>query len=207
MYIRLNIIIVLNLLDVRGNIGHRTNRQDFDQTVSRKHFLSPQDIRNYERKVRSRQVKRHENDALSVDILVQELMLEPFSPILVYKQQGVSLPDLPLLSKESFILVIQTEFQMMLYRKFCGKILYIDATHGTNAYRFKLITCLVVDEFNRGKYSIECIMFLFILGQPIAWCISDQETAYIIELFLKKIKEKSPSSTVTVLMTDDGMFL
>ena len=54
MYIRLNsdyIIIVLNLLDVRGNIGHRTNRQDFDQTVSRKHFLSPQDIRNYERKV------------------------------------------------------------------------------------------------------------------------------------------------------------
>ena len=50
-------------------------------------------------------------------------------------------------------------------------------------------------------------MFLFILGQPIAWCISDQETAYIIELFLKKIKEKSPSSTVTVLMTDDGMFL
>ena len=35
--------------------------------------------------VQENQVKRHENDATSVDMIVQELEMEPFNPDLVYK--------------------------------------------------------------------------------------------------------------------------
>ncbi len=53
----------------------------------------------------------------------------------------------PTISKDSFIIAVQMEFQVELYRKFSTKILCIDATHCTNAYRFKLITCIVPDDF------------------------------------------------------------
>ena len=73
-------------IDIRETIGHHTKQQDFDQAVSRKHFLTNLDIRNVKRNVVDRQIKRHENDATSVSILVQELK-EPFNPILPYKPQ------------------------------------------------------------------------------------------------------------------------
>ena len=132
-------------------MGHRTKRQDFDQTVSRKHFLTNLDIHNIKRNVVDRQIKRHENDATSVSILVQELRMEPFNPVLMYKPQGEVAPECPTLSKESFLLAIQTKFQMELFRENSNKFFCIDATHGTNAYRFKLITCLVPDKFGHGK--------------------------------------------------------
>ena len=40
----------------------------------------------------------------------------------------------------------------------------------------------------------------------MAWCISDQETIEVIELFLGSIQSKSPEAKVSVLMTDDGMY-
>lgn len=43
------------------------------------------------------------------------------------------------------------------------------------------------------------------VGQPIAWCISDQETAEVIEAFLKSIHDRSPFVSVTAIMTDDGI--
>ena len=141
---------------MKENVGYRVNRQDFDQTVSQKHFLSTQDIRNIKLSVQENQVKRHENDATSV---VQELEMEPFYPVLVYKRQGMVMPEYPTLGSDSFVLAIQTEFQMKMYREYSSKILCIDATHGTNAYRFKLITCIVVDQFNQGSniIIIHCI--------------------------------------------------
>ena len=99
-----------------------------------------------------RQVKRHEDDATSVGILVEELKQEPYNPILIYKPQGTVKEEYPTLGQDSFVIAVQTEFQMQLYRKFSSKILCIDATHSTNAYRFKLITCIVPDEFGRGTY-------------------------------------------------------
>ena len=42
------------------------------------------------------------------------------------------------------------------------------------------------------------------VGQPIAWCITNYETTVVLELFLGKIKARAPSSSVSVLMTDDG---
>lgn len=87
---------------------------------------------------------------MSISLLVKELKQEPFDPILIYKPQGEVVDTYPSLEKNSFLLALQTEFQQELYRKYAGKILCIDATHGTNAYRFKLISCIVQDDYGKG---------------------------------------------------------
>lgn len=46
-----------------------------------------------------------------------------------------------------------------------------------------------------------------ISGQPVAWCISDQETTDVVEMFLHSIKKRSPDAQVSVFMTDDGMYV
>ena len=42
------------------------------------------------------------------------------------------------------------------------------------------------------------------IGQPVGWCISNQETTDVIEIFLRRIHMRSPEITITVVMTDDG---
>lgn len=86
--------------------------------------------------------------------IVQELSLESPSPVLLYKPQGVEDPELPNVTKDTFLLVIMTEFQAMLFETFGGKITCIDSTHKTNQYRFKLLTIMVPDEYHNGTYVI-----------------------------------------------------
>ena len=137
--------------DIRETVGDRQNRDSFDQRVCRKHFLSKSDINNIRVKVKDAAIKRHENDATSVSMMVAELKEEPFSPILIFKPQGIEDPTYPTLPAQSFLLAIQTQFQMELYRKHATTILCIDSTHGTNQYRFKLITCIVPDDHGKGE--------------------------------------------------------
>ena len=61
-------------------------------------------------------------------------------------------PEHPTLPEESFILAFQTEFQLELYKQHASTILCIDSTHGTNQYRFKLITVVVPDDLGKGQY-------------------------------------------------------
>ena len=43
-------------------------------------------------------------------------------------------------------------------------------------------------------------------GQPVEWCVTDREDQDVIKLFLEKIKEQSPESHVSVIMTDDSVY-
>ena len=137
--------------DVRDTVGDRQNRHNFDQSVSRKHFLTKHDINNIRVKVKDATIKRHPNDATSVSIMVAELKEESFNPILIFKPQGIKDPTYPYLPAESFVLALQTQFQREIYQKHATTILCIDSTHGTNQYRFKLITCVVPDDHGKGK--------------------------------------------------------
>lgn len=139
-------------IDIRANTGHRARRLEFEAEVKRKHFITKQDIANVRVKTKDLTVIRHQEDAISVDLFVQELQLEPYNPILLYKRQHESNPAYPSLSKESFLLALQTEFQKQLYKEHANKVLCIDATHGTNAYLFKLITVMVADEYGEGMH-------------------------------------------------------
>ena len=75
----------------------------------------------------------------------------------------------PNLTSDSFVLALQTEFQLQQYKKYASSILCIDSTHGTISYKFKLITCIVPDEFGQGNtIYVYCILF-YDLG--IATCL------------------------------------
>ena len=65
--------------------------------------------------------------------------------------QGSKSSEYPSLPEEAFILAIQTKFQLELYKQHASTILCIDSTHGTNQYRFKLITIAVPDELRKGQ--------------------------------------------------------
>ena len=43
-----------------------------------------------------------------------------------------------------------------VYVRFASKILCIDSTHGTNAFKFKLLTAMVADDFAAGKIVCSC---------------------------------------------------
>lgn len=181
-------------------------------SVSRKYFLTKQDIRNIKAKVDDRIVKRHEDDASSVSMMVAELQQEAYDLILIFKPQGKRDEEHGL-PEEAFVLAIQTQFQRELYQKFAVTIMCIDSTHGTNQYRFKLISVVVPDDQGKGTKSLS-IQILSILkaialfiGQPVGWCISDSETSVIIKIFLEHMKARSPNTIIRTLMTDDGNFI
>ena len=89
------------------------------------------------------------DNATSVQMAVISLQKEEYNPILYFKPQHYEDPQFP---KDSFILILQTDFQRQLYQQFSNKIVCIDSTHGTNAYKFKLITLMVPDDFAAGIY-------------------------------------------------------
>ena len=125
---------------------------EFEAEAKRKHFITKQDVANVRVKIKDLTVIRNQEDAISVDLFVRELQQEPYDPILLYKCQHEIDPAYPTLPRESFLLALQTEFQKQLYKDHASKVLCIDATHGTNAYKFKLITVMVADEYGQGSY-------------------------------------------------------
>ena len=119
--------------------------------MKRRHLISRQDISNIKQKVIDSSIRRHEDDATSVHWIVNALSEEPYDPVLVYKPQNSNSSDFAKLHDDVFMLAIQTEWQKEVYVKYASSILCIDSTHGTNAYQFKVITCIVPDEFGKGK--------------------------------------------------------
>ena len=90
-------------------------------------------------------------------------------------------------SKDDFVLILQTEFQKDMLRKFGSLALYIDSTHKTNAYDFSLPTLLVIGNFDYGL--------------PVAWMISnreDKDNNYYTPIFLscKRMCRKHSSTMV-----------
>ena len=105
--------------------------------------------------------QRHHDDASSVAAWVDGMRgMGDDNVVLSYKPQGVD-DDKTGLKREDFLTVPQTLVQAEILKEFGGKVVCVDATHGTNAYEFKLITLLVVDEYGEGF--------------PVAWCIANRE--------------------------------
>lgn len=48
------------------------------------------------------------------------------------------------------------------------------------------------------------IVYVYLIGYPVVWCICSQETTEVVKLFFQSIKERSPDVQVHTLMTDDG---
>ena len=105
---------------------------------------------------------RHADDGTSVNTIVNELRGEPYDAVLVYKPQHSTSPEFATAPSIVFILGIQTQWQKEVFVKYANTIFCIDSTHGTNAYQFKVITCIVPDEFGKGeKRSMEVCTLQF----------------------------------------------
>ncbi len=68
------IIAIHYLLDERQGVGDRSKRFDFAQTVSRKHFMTKQDVYNVQAKVKDVLVMRHKSDPTSVSGFVNYIV-------------------------------------------------------------------------------------------------------------------------------------
>ena len=49
-------------------------------------------------------------------------------------------------------------------------------------------------------------MYLYLLGQPVAWAITDVEDAQTYHEFFKAVKWRVPDAVIDTLMTDDGEY-
>ena len=114
-------------------------RQQFHESLSRKHLTSRRDILNIKYNTLDQSVIRHSDDATSVQLAVNALQEEEYNPVLYFKPQHISDENNPQLSTDTFVLILQTEFQRQMYSQFCSKIVCIDSTHGTNSYKFNHI--------------------------------------------------------------------
>ena len=143
-------ILASLLLDIQAEVGNRAKRDIFTESAKRKHLITKQDVANLKRKVCDMAIMKHPDDATSVQMMVNELHNESYDPVLIYKPQHERSSEHPSLPADVFLLAIQTLWQKELYQNFASTVLCIDSTHGTNAYNFKLITCVVPDDFGKG---------------------------------------------------------
>ena len=108
--------------DVRNDKGQRSRRESFNETVKRRHLVTKRDCYNQRKKL-GWITSRHAEDAISVDLLVKEIQLESYNPIIAYKPQGVVVPEIPKIPKDGFLLALQTEFQRDMYRQYAHVVI------------------------------------------------------------------------------------
>lgn len=153
-------------------------------TSKRVHITTAKDVDNIDRMFGiNAEWRKHDNDAASVTLLVEEMKSHEDNPVLHYK---------PLENdSEDFMLVLQSPFQAnMLKNCSSQKAVFVDDTHGTNAYGFHLTTLLVVDEYGEGF--------------PVAWCISSHIDTESITKFFGAVKENVGILNPAWFMSDDA---
>ena len=151
-------------------------RNSVSDNFKRIHLIQRKDINNIERAFRLEGGQRHHDDATSVAAWVEEMREKGNNAVLSYKPQGAD-DDKTGLKREDFLIVLQTPIQAEMLKKFAeGKVVCVDATHGTNAYDFRLITLLVVDEYGEGF--------------PVAWCITNKEDRVVLIEFFTSVRTR-----------------
>ena len=157
--------------------------------LSRDHLTTRKDIHNIKDHYNIDHVKKDAEDAKSVAYWVAEMERDSYNSVLCYKAQGEDSAHSELGNKD-FFLGIQTEFQKHMFQKYAHKVICADATHGTTAYDFQLITVMVADDYDEGI--------------PVAWLISNRESENVLKHFFTSIRERCGEVKTDVFMSDDA---
>ncbi|XP_069695882.1 uncharacterized protein [Periplaneta americana] len=164
-------------------------RDEVNIDSGRKILIDKKDIQNIKRDFNiNGVVSRHQNDAISVRLWVQE-MVKQDNCVIYFKEQGKE-DDSSLLKVEDFVLIIMTTFQKEMIRKYGGDKICLDGTHGLNNYDFSLYSMLVIDKFKNG-----C---------PVAFCFSNRSSEQLFIVFFSAVKNTVGTITCTTFMTDDA---
>ncbi|GFT91592.1 uncharacterized protein NPIL_376591 [Nephila pilipes] len=171
-----------NILDeIRNSIS--------DAGLERVHLLTKKDLHNIEKSfnLSSNSVK-HENDGVSVDMWVREMQNSENPCILFYKTQGSTCTQYSFLRENDFVLIIMTEAQGEILKKFSSDCICIDGTHGVNGYGFELVTLLTIDDLRQGF--------------PCAFLISNRCDQPVLSIFFSCIKQKIGQLQPQIFMSD-----
>lgn len=109
---------------------------------------------------------------------------------------------------DSFVLIIQTQYQRECWQKHAHRYAGIDATHNTTHYEnMSLFTLLVRDKWGHGQFSFDQFAFSvtythFSLGMPAGWMISSNGTENTIRFFLQAIHSQNLAIFPEFFMSD-----
>ena len=166
-------------------------RDSVTGTVTRELLVNKQDIHNIKLKHNTEGIIRHKDDSKSVHVWTEEMKSLPYNPVLLYMYKAQGIPDPNnFLKEDDFLLVIQVEFQRDMLIKFGQNAICMDATHGTYAYDFNLITAVVIDEFGEGV--------------PVFWAISNKQDTEVLVLVFNVVKQRSGNINPKWFMSDDA---
>jgi len=98
--------------------------------------------------------------------------------ILAFKSSAEAAPAGSGLDADSFVLILQTEYQREVFEKEGHSFAGIDATHNTTHYvNTSLFTVIVRDRWGHGKQLIICITWqdfdIIHIGHRIPGCLDD----------------------------------
>lgn len=155
--------------------------------LTRLHLLTRSDLHNIESSFKLNiDVKKHENDAVSIHHWVQELKND--SCILFYKPQKQIVEDYPQLAEDDFILILMNEAQKEILKKYGSDAICIDGTHGLNQYNFELISLLILDDLRQGF--------------PCAFLISNRCDESVLSVFFSCVKQEIGEIKPQIFMSD-----
>ena len=157
--------------------------------LNRDHLITHADLHNIKQLYNINCMEKASDDADSVLYWVQEMQCEEFNPILFFKPQGQK-SDFNGVEEKDFLLALQTQFQKEMFEKHAQKLICVDATHGTTAYDFQLVTVLVIDDYNEGI--------------SVAWLISNKETTDALKIFFSSLRERCGKVQTETFMSDDA---
>lgn len=179
--------------------------------------MSSNDVHNIRRQqaITMYDTKKHAIDLQSILLLIAEEELEHEAhpdkrTFRYFKKEGDSEPAVSLdpawtrfnLDDDVTCLIMQTEKQRhyaklsLLHATFPNDVVFIDSTHGTNRYAFSLFTIMVRQPLPEGSLK----MFR---GYPIAFMISNVETAQVVDIFFRVALVSSGIIPGNVLSDDD----
>ena len=155
---------------------------------TRYYLTAKKDLDNISKTFGISDVQKHSDDQESVRAWVEEWSHSENNPVLFHKYQGEPAPEGYDLTKEDFMIVLQSPFQKEMALKFATNGVCIDATHATTGYDFLLTSVVVIDEYGEGF--------------PVAWCLSNHEDFTHMCVFFEMVKRNCGILTPRWLMSD-----
>jgi len=115
---------------------------------SRNHLIALKEVNQIAQVLDNDKIRLHPDDALSTKILIKQLSREG---VLTFYQDKQCRID-PRLPEHTFVLCIQTRFQLDAFRRLGNSFIRIDATHNITQYQdLLLFTIIARDRWGRGK--------------------------------------------------------
>jgi hypothetical protein len=120
-----------------------------DSVANRSEFIQLSDIRRIEKDIEAESIRFHPDDGQSTLQWVKKLHGK--GHLLGFKSKSDPPPPGSGLEADVFTLMIQTDWQRAMFRKYGWALLCIDATHNTTMYENLNLTTLVVrDKWAHG---------------------------------------------------------